>query len=68
MILLCANCHTKVDRQEQKYTVAELRTLKTDHEALNERLYQKHMPAIGFAELDLIMKWLLEESLFGFRF
>lgn len=38
LILLCANCHIKIDRQEVTYSGTELKRIKADHEAAIERL------------------------------
>lgn len=33
LILLCKNCHAKIDGQKKKFTVDMIRTIKADHEA-----------------------------------
>ena len=44
LILICANCHRKIDRQEVTYTVEELKRLKKDHENRNEELLSGMKP------------------------
>jgi DNA replication protein DnaC len=38
LILLCANCHAKIDRLEATYTTEELKKIKREHEARNDKL------------------------------
>jgi 5-methylcytosine-specific restriction endonuclease McrA len=38
LILVCANCHKKIDKQVITYTVEELRRRKKEHESENDRL------------------------------
>lgn len=41
LILLCANCHLRIDHKEISYTVAELKRIKAEHETHNEKAAQR---------------------------
>lgn len=58
-ILLCANHHDVVDKQQNTYTADTLFTWKADHEKwIRERLTQE-LPNIGFLELEMVTKAIL---------
>lgn len=56
LILLCPTHHTEVDKQPNTYTVADLRSWKTDHEAWVRTRLAREMPQVGFAELEVVVK------------
>jgi len=54
LILLCPTDHTVADRQENTYTVEELKTWKQDHEAAVDRQMDELVPQITFQELEVV--------------
>ncbi|VUT27584.1 MAG: hypothetical protein SYNGOMJ08_00130 [Candidatus Syntrophoarchaeum sp. GoM_oil] len=59
LILLCATCHTTIDKDPQKYTVSRLKEIKKDHEEwVNEQLTSS-LPKVTFAELEVITKYIV---------
>jgi hypothetical protein len=62
-VLLCGRHHDIVDGQPSTYTIAELRGWKVDHENWVRQQLTVAMPAIGFAELEVITKGILATSL-----
>ncbi len=63
LILLCPKCHTIIDKDYQEYTVEKLKQIKKDHEKWVEESLREHMPDVTFAELDVIIKYLMETPL-----
>lgn len=61
-ILLCSNCHDKVDAQEKTYTVEFLRQQKIAHEEWVRTKLSEEMPSIGFGELEVVAKGLLSAN------
>ncbi|HRK98784.1 MAG TPA: HNH endonuclease signature motif containing protein [Alphaproteobacteria bacterium] len=61
-ILLCSNCHDKIDAQHKTFTVAFLRKQKQEHENWVRTRLSDEMPAIGFAELEIVAKGLLSAN------
>jgi len=63
LILVCATCHTIIDKNPGLYTVDKLLQIKNDHEkwVLNE--LNKELPNIGFSELDDILKYLVSDQI-----
>lgn len=58
-ILLCANHHDVIDKQQNTYTAETLFSWKADHEKwIKERLTEE-LPNIGFLELELVTKAIL---------
>jgi hypothetical protein len=55
LILLCPTHHTRVDKQANSYTIENLRSWKSDHEAWVRKRLVEEMPNITFAELELVM-------------
>lgn len=53
-ILLCPTHHDTVDVQPNGYTVAELRKWKADHERWVRERTAREMPAVTFAELEVV--------------
>lgn len=62
LILLCANHHAVVDRQENTYTVADLRRWKVEHEAWVRDSLAEEMPNVGFAELEIVTRAILSRA------
>lgn len=52
LILLCPNCHTRVDKNPKKYTVKHLLDMRRHHRNKFEQAVGKAMPDIEFPELD----------------
>jgi len=59
LLLLCTPHHTRVDKQQNSFTVADLRTWKSDHEAWVRSQLANEIPRVGFAELEVVMKALV---------
>lgn len=62
-ILLCGKHHDVVDGQENTYTSEALRLWKKDHEEWVRLRLVEAMPEIGFAELDVVTKGILNAPL-----
>lgn len=58
-VLLCGRHHDIVDGQPNTYTVSDLRTWKTKHEAWVRERLTIEMPEVGFAELEVAVKAIL---------
>jgi len=59
LILVCPTCHTKIDNDDQEYTVDKLIGVKKDHEKWVIESRRVAMPEITFAELEVIVKYLI---------
>lgn len=59
LILLCPTDHSRVDIHENTFTVVDLRKWKTDHERWVRESLAAEIPAVGFAELEIVTKALL---------
>jgi hypothetical protein len=59
LLLLCGNHHDEVDQQESTFTVGTLQTWKNVHEAWVFSRLEQAIPAIGFAELEVVCQGLI---------
>lgn len=59
LILVCPTCHTKIDNDVQEYTVEKLKSIKKEHENWVAESLRAVMPEITFAELEVIVKYLV---------
>lgn len=59
-ILLCPTCHTKVDKDEAKFTVVRLLTYKDEHEAVIEKSIKEGALEVTFFELQDTLRHLVE--------
>jgi hypothetical protein len=59
LLLLCGLCHDLVDAQDSTFTCAQLRRFKQEHESWVRDKLAQAMPQIGFAELEVLSKGLL---------
>lgn len=59
LILVCPTCHIKIDNDVQKYTVDKLKQIKEEHEKWTAESRRAAMPDITFAELEVIVKYLV---------
>ncbi len=59
LLLLCPSHHTLVDKQPNTYTVADLTTWKDDHERWVRVQLAEEMPGVGFAELEILTRGIL---------
>ena len=59
LILLCSNCHKKVDQQKETYSQNTLIKFKNDHEAWVVQQCENAIADIGFNELEIISKALV---------
>lgn len=64
LILLCRNCHGRIDRQEISFTRDELIKIKENHEAEVKHLYSTYMVKVDFTELKMVTDWLLKNQSF----
>lgn len=65
LIYLCPNCHTKIDKQKNSYSVEYLLESKRAHEAWVQASLLKAVTEITFEELQEVIKHLLEKSNVG---
>ncbi|RJQ15082.1 MAG: HNH endonuclease [Nitrospiraceae bacterium] len=65
LILLCPTCHTKIDNDIQEYTTVKLASIKKDHEKWVVDSRRTAMPEITFAELEVIVKYLVAVPISG---
>ena len=56
LILLCNNCHARVDRQPRKYSAEHLMDMKQRHESKLKATVVREMPDIEFPELDEVVR------------
>lgn len=59
LILLCREHHRIADRQENTYTVDELRQWKRQHESLVEQQMEALAPEISFVELEIVAEGVI---------
>ncbi|MDP3875001.1 MAG: hypothetical protein Q8Q22_00560 [bacterium] len=62
LILLCPTDHTKIDKDEVKYTVDKLHTLKKEHELWIQDAIREQMPNVTFAELEVTIGYLIRNT------
>ena len=61
LILLCPTCHLGIiDKDDKTYTVEKLHSIKKEHEESVERKLQALIPDVGFAELEVTLKYLID--------
>ena len=56
LILLCPNCHAKIDHSSEEYPAELLRRKKEEHEKWCERNLGKNISSVNFPELDVAAK------------
>jgi hypothetical protein len=59
LILLCPKHHTIIDNDPGNYTVEKLRTIKNEHEVFITESLKTNISDVTFAELDVILKYLI---------
>lgn len=59
LILICGNCHTKIDNQPNTYTVEKLYQIKKEHESWILKSTKNAIVDLTFAELNVITKYLI---------
>jgi len=59
LVLLCPTHHAIIDKDESEYTVEKLKQIKKLHEKWVEDSLRKHITDITFAELEVILKYLM---------
>ncbi len=59
LVLLCKKHHTIADRQENTYTIEELREWKNEHETWVQTRLQQEMPNVSFTELEVVTSALM---------
>jgi hypothetical protein len=58
LIYLCGDCHTKIDKLWQDWSVDKLVTIKANHEAKVSRAVEDAFAEVNFPELEKAMSWL----------
>jgi len=61
-VLLCPTCHDTVDALTSAHTVHGIRELKTVHEQWVGQKLTVAIPAVGFAELEIVTKAIAQNS------
>lgn len=59
LILVCPTHHTIIDNDESTYTVEHLLALKSEHEDWVQNTLRNHIPDVTFAELQIIINFLI---------
>ena len=59
LILLCKNCHGKIDQKKKTYSVDKLIKTKSEHEDWVDQRLENAIMDIGFKELEIISKALM---------
>lgn len=59
LILLCPTHHAEIDKNQSQYPVEKLKQIKKDHEKWVEESLRCQLPEITFAELEVILKYLI---------
>jgi hypothetical protein len=62
LILICGDCHTKIDNQPNTYTAEKLYQIKKEHENFILISTMNEIVNITFAELDVITKYLISDQ------
>lgn len=62
LIFLCANCHTKIDSEPEKYPVQLLQELKKSHEKWVIEKLRESTLNYGYAELEVLAKYILKRQ------
>jgi len=62
LIILCPTCHTKIDKNPDKYTVEKLKKIKIEHEKWVREQLRINSSEVTFAELEVITKYLINAS------
>ena len=63
-IILCPTCHTEIDKNEIKYTVELLHTIKEAHIKYVQDKLQVVISNITFVELEIIIKYLISKPIY----
>lgn len=58
LIILCPTCHTKIDKNPDKFTVEKLKKIKIEHEKWVREQLRINSSEVTFAELEVITKYL----------
>ncbi|MHB1068384.1 MAG: HNH endonuclease [Gemmatimonadaceae bacterium] len=60
LIYLCADHHTRIDKQAAEFPVERLRRLKSEHEAKVREAMAEAFACVGFPELEEATKWIMQ--------
>ena len=58
LLLICGNCHTKIDDQPVVYSTKKLQQIKDDYELWVSQRIKTEINGITFSELDIVTKFL----------
>jgi len=61
LILVCANCHTIIDKNPKIYTTPKLQKIKKEHEKEVLDKWIEDAPNVGFSELEDVLKYLASD-------
>ena len=62
LIFLCCNCHKKIDSNENDYPATRLFEIKKQHEKWVRDSLEKACCEFGFAELEVLTKFLVNDN------
>lgn len=62
LLIVCNNCHKKIDSDETKYTVDNLLKIKQEHEAKVQLLIKKSINDVTCEELAITIKYLTSNT------
>lgn len=62
LFLICGDCHTKIDEQQNTYTSDILNKVKKEHEDWIRESTSKEILNVSFAELSIVTKYLVSGS------
>jgi hypothetical protein len=65
LILLCPTHHGIIDKNDREYTVVKLKQIKEEHEKWVEDSLRINVPEVTFAELEVIIKYLVDAPISG---
>lgn len=63
LILICPNCHKKIDDQPETFTAEKLYEMKNAHEAWVLERTKEEALQITFAELEVVTKYLISSTI-----
>lgn len=60
LIYLCADHHTRIDKQENEFSVGRLLHMKREHEAKVREVVTEAFGGVGFPELEEATQWIMQ--------
>ncbi len=62
LLILCRNCHALIDKNPDKYPPEKLKAIKREHEKWVIEQWKISSSDVTFAELDVVIKYLLKAN------